>query len=145
MKINIKKLRPDAVVPKYQTVHSAGMDVCAAIDLPITLKHLERAVVPCGFAIEIPAGYEVQVRARSGLAAKHGIGLVNGVGTIDADYRGELGVIVINYGKDHFVINNGDRIAQIVVAKYEQVEWQEVNELDESDRGTGGFGSTGKR
>ena len=144
MKISIQKLRDDAVIPQYQTAHSAGMDVCAAIDKPITLKHLGRAIVPCGFAMAIPAGYEVQVRARSGLAAKQGIGLVNGVGTIDADYRGELGIILINYGTEDFVINNGDRIAQIVVAKYEHALWEEVDELDETARGTGGFGSTGK-
>ena len=144
MKVKIQKLRPDAVVPQYQTEHSAGMDVCAAIDEPIVLKHLERVIVPCGFALAIPPGYEVQVRARSGLAAKQGIGLVNGVGTIDADYRGELGVILINYGKDDFVINNGDRIAQIVVTKYEHAIWDEVETLDVTVRGIGGFGSTGK-
>lgn len=144
MKVKIQKLRPDAVVPQYQTEYSAGMDVCAAIDEPIVLKHLERVIVPCGFALAIPPGYEVQVRARSGLAAKQGIGLVNGVGTIDADYRGELGVILINYGKDDFVINNGDRIAQIVVTKYEHAIWDEVETLDDTVRGIGGFGSTGK-
>ena len=144
MKVKIQKLRPDAIVPQYQTEHSAGMDVCAAIDEPIVLKHLERVIVPCGFALAIPPGYEVQVRARSGLAAKQGIGLVNGVGTIDADYRGELGVILINYGKDDFVINNGDRIAQIVVTKYEHAIWDEVETLDVTVRGIGGFGSTGK-
>lgn len=144
MNLQIKKLRPDAVVPSYQTEHSAGMDVCAALDEPIVLKHLERAILPCGFAMAIPEGYEIQVRARSGLAAKQGIGLVNGIGTIDADYRGELGVIVINYGKEDFVINNGDRIAQIVLAKYERASWQEVDELDETARGDGAFGSTGK-
>lgn len=143
MQLRIKKLRSDAVVPSYQTDHSAGMDVCAAIDTPITLGHLERAIVPCGFAMSIPEGYEVQVRARSGLAAKQGIGLVNGVGTIDADYRGEVGIILINYGKEDFVIHNGDRIAQIVLAKYERAVWQEVTELDDTVRGAGGFGSTG--
>lgn len=145
MQIQIKKLRADAIVPQYQTEHSAGMDVCAAIDAPITLRHLERAIVPCGFAISIPKGYEVQVRARSGLAAKQGIGLVNGIGTIDADYRGEVGIILINYGKEDFVIRNGDRIAQIVLAKYERAVWQEVAELDGTARGTGGFGSTGTK
>ena len=144
MKIKLQKLRPGAVVPQYQTEHSAGMDVCAAIDKPLVLKHLERAIVPCGFAMAIPPGYEIQVRARSGLAAKQGIGLVNGVGTIDADYRGELGVILINYGTEDFVINNGDRIAQIVVAKYEHALWEEVGALDETVRGAGAFGSTGK-
>lgn len=144
MNIRIKKLRDDAVVPAYQTEHSAGMDVCAAIDTPIILKPLERAIVPCGFSMAIPEGYEVQVRARSGLAAKSGIGLVNGVGTIDADYRGEIGVILINYGDTDFTIQPKDRIAQIVVAKYERAEWQLVDELDETARGAGGFGSTGK-
>ena len=143
MQIQIKKLRADAVVPQYQTEHSAGMDVCAALDVPITLAPMQRQIVPCGFSMAIPEGYEVQVRARSGLAAKNGIGLVNGVGTIDADYRGELGVIVINYSDTDFVINPGDRIAQIVVAKYERTTWQEVEELGETARGSGGFGSTG--
>jgi len=144
MNIRIKKLRADAVVPAYQTEHSAGMDVCAAIDAPIILKPLERTIVPCGFSMAIPEGYEVQVRARSGLAAKSGVGLVNGVGTIDADYRGELGVILINYGDTDFTIQPNDRIAQIVVAQYERAEWQLVDELDETARGAGGFGSTGK-
>lgn len=143
MNIQIKKLRADAVVPQYQTEHSAGMDVCAAIDSPITLAPMQRQIVPCGFSMAIPEGYEVQVRARSGLAAKNGIGLVNGVGTVDADYRGELGIILINYGDTDFVINPGDRIAQIVVAKYERAEWQVVEALSETERGTGGFGSTG--
>lgn len=143
MNIQIKKLRKDAVVPVYQTEQSAGMDICAAIGQPITLKPMERAIVPCGFSMAIPEGYEVQVRARSGLAAKHGIGLVNGIGTIDADYRGELGVILINFGDKDFVINAGDRIAQIVVAKYERTSWQIVDQLSETSRGTGGFGSTG--
>ena len=144
MIIEFKKLRDTAVLPKYQTQHSAGMDVCAAIDEPIILAPLERALVPCGFAMAIPEGYEVQVRARSGLALKHGIGLVNGIGTIDADYRGELGVILINYGSEPFTVNGGDRIAQIVLTKYERAGWLEVSELSETDRGAGAFGSTGK-
>lgn len=144
MHIEFKKLRDTAVLPKYQTQHSAGMDVCAAIDEPIILAPLERALVPCGFAMAIPEGYEVQVRARSGLALKHGIGLVNGIGTIDADYRGELGVILINYGSEPFTINGGDRIAQIVLTKYDRAGWLEVSELSETDRGAGAFGSTGK-
>lgn len=145
MQIQIKKLRDDAVVPQYQTEHSAGMDICAAIDASITLAPMQRQIVPCGFSMAIPEGYEVQVRARSGLAAKNGIGLVNGVGTIDADYRGELGVILINYSDTDFIINNGDRIAQIIIAKYERVGWQEVSELTNTVRGTGGFGSTGTK
>ena len=144
MIIQFKKLRADAIIPQYHTVHSAGMDVHAAIDNPITLAHLERALVPCGFAMAIPEGYEVQVRTRSGLALKNGIGLVNGVGTIDADYRGELGVILINYSDTPFTIDNGDRIAQIVLAKYERATGQQVADLDTTERATGGFGSTGK-
>jgi len=144
MIIKFKKLRDTAVLPKYQTQHSAGMDVCAAIDEPITLAPLERALVPCGFAMAIPEGYEVHVRARSGLALKHGVGLVNGIGTIDADYRGELGVILINFGSEPFTINGGDRIAQIVLTKYERADWREVSELSETERGAGAFGSTGK-
>jgi dUTP pyrophosphatase len=143
MEVLFKRLHPDAVIPQYQTEHSAGMDVCAAIDAPMTLRHLERTIVPCGFAMAIPEGYEIQVRARSGLAAKHGIGLVNGIGTIDADYRGELGIILINYGTNDFVIQNGDRIAQIVLAKYERANWRIVEALDQTERSDGGFGSTG--
>ncbi len=143
MQIAFKKIHTAAILPQYQTEHSAGMDVHAALDTPITLAPLERALVPCGFAMAIPAGYEVQVRARSGLAYKHGIGLVNGIGTIDADYRGELGVILINYGTEPFVVQNGDRIAQIVVAKYERIEWHQTDVLDDSKRGHAGFGSTG--
>lgn len=143
MNIQIKRLRPDAIIPAYQTEHSAGMDICAAIDTPIILSPTQRQIVPCGFSMAVPEGYEAQVRARSGLAAKHGIGLVNGVGTIDADYRGEVGVILINYGNEDFVIQNGDRIAQIVIAKYEKADLHEVAELDDTARGAGGFGSTG--
>lgn len=145
MQVQIKKLRPDAVIPQYQTEHSAGMDICAAIDEPITLAPMQRHIVPCGFSMAIPEGYEVQVRARSGLAAKNGIGLVNGVGTIDADYRGEIGVILINYSDIDFIIHSGDRIAQIVIAEYKRALWQEVTELDETTRGMGGFGSTGTK
>lgn len=144
VQLKFKRIHKDAILPVYQTGHSAGMDVHAAIDAPIILAPLQRALVPCGFAMAIPEGYEVQVRARSGLALKNGIGLVNGVGTIDADYRGELGIILINYSDTSFTINNGDRIAQIVLAKYERAQWQEVDDLTSSERGTGAFGSTGK-
>lgn len=144
VQLKFKRIRQDAILPVYQTAHSAGMDVHAAIDAPKTLAPLERALVPCGFAMAIPEGYEVQVRARSGLALKNGIGLVNGVGTIDADYRGELGIILINYSDTPFTVNNGDRIAQIVLAKYERATWQQVEDLDVTDRGSGAFGSTGK-
>jgi dUTP pyrophosphatase len=143
MNICIKKLRPDATIPEYQTDHAAAMDLCAAIDVPITLKSLERRVIPTGFAISLPSGYEAQIRGRSGLAAKHGIALANGVGTIDADYRGEVGVILVNVSHESFTIEPGMRIAQMLVAGYEKVLWQEVDELDMTERGEGGFGSTG--
>jgi dUTP pyrophosphatase len=144
MQIQFQKLTENAVIPSYQTMHSAGMDICAAITEPITLAPGERALVPCGFAIAIPEGYEVQVRARSGLALKHGITLANSVGTIDADYRGEIGVILINLGQEPFTINTGERIAQMIVAKYERADFVLVDKLEETERGTGGFGSTGK-
>lgn len=144
MRIKIKKLKPNAVLPNYHTKHAAGMDLCATFDEPIVLKQMEWMVVPTGLAVALPEGYEMQIRGRSGLAAKYGIGLVNGVGTIDADYRGEIGVILINYGKEDFVINPGDRIAQAIVTKFEKVEWLEVEDLGATSRGSGGFGSTGK-
>lgn len=130
-------------LPQYQTEHAAGMDVTAHIDESITLGPLERAAVPTGLQIAVPDGYEAQLRARSGLAAKHGIGLANGVGTIDADYRGELKVLLVNLSNEPFVINDGERIAQLVVAKYERVDWREVTSLEVTTRGAGGFGSTG--
>ena len=144
MKISITRLHPDAILPAYQTAHSAAMDISALLDAPVTLQPLERAIIPTGIAFAIPEGYEAQVRARSGLAAKHGIGLANGVGTIDADYRGELGVILINVSNDPFTVEPGMRIAQLVVAKYEKVDWELVEELDETERGKGGYGSTGR-
>ncbi len=144
MNIRIKKLHPDAIVPQYQTEHAAAVDLCARIDEPITLKHKDFRVIPTGIAIALPPGYEAQIRGRSGNAAKFGISVVHGVGTIDADYRGELGVILINHGPDDFVINDGDRIAQMIIAKHERAIWGEVDELDETSRGVGGFGSTGK-
>ena len=144
MNIEIKKLRDDAVVPQYQTEHAAASDLCACIDAPITLKHGDFKVIPTGIAIALPPGYEAQIRGRSGNAAKFGISVVHGVGTIDADYRGELGVILINHGKDDFVINHGDRIAQMIIAAHERAEWQLVEELDQTERGHGAFGSTGK-
>ena len=142
--VKIKWLAQDLGLPVYQTKHSAGMDLCAAITEPIILKPMERKLVGCGFSMSIPEGYEVQIRARSGLALKNGITMANGVGTIDADYRGEIGVILINLGHEDFVINSGDRIAQMVIAKYERANWQIVDELDNTDRGSGGFGHTGK-
>lgn len=143
MEFKIIKLRPDAVVPAYQTEQAAAMDLHAALDNPVVLGSLERAVIPTGLAISLPKGYEAQVRARSGLAAKHGIGLVNGIGTIDADYRGDIGVILVNLSKDDFTVEPGMRIAQMVITKHENITWSEVEELDATERGKGGYGSTG--
>jgi len=130
--------------PTYQTEGSAGFDFCANLTEAIILQPRQRAIVPTGIHIALPVGYELQVRGRSGLAAKHGIGLVNGVGTIDSDYRGEIGVILINHGDEPFDINPGDRIAQGIVARYEKVSWNVVDDLEVTDRGAGGFGRTGK-
>lgn len=130
-------------LPKYQTELSAGMDLFANIDESIILESLERALVKTGLSIALPKGYEAQIRPRSGLALKYGITVLNAPGTIDADYRGEIGVILINLSSDKFTINNGDRIAQMVIAKHEQINWQQVNELNETHRGKGGFGSSG--
>lgn len=130
--------------PAYATDKSAGMDLKANIDEPITLGSLERAMVPTGLYIALPDGTEAQVRPRSGLAAKFGISVLNSPGTIDADYRGEIKVILVNLSKEPFTINPGERIAQLVVAKYEKVEWEDVDVLDETQRGEGGFGSTGR-
>jgi dUTP pyrophosphatase len=130
-------------LPSYQTSQSAGMDLRANNPEPIVLKPLMRAIVPTGLFIELPEGYEAQIRPRSGLAAKKGIGLVNSPGTIDADYRGEIGVIVVNLSNEDFTVENGERIAQMVIAKHEVAIWDEVESLNESDRGAGGFGSTG--
>jgi dUTP pyrophosphatase len=130
--------------PFYATERSAGMDIKANIEEPITLQPLQRAMVPTGLYIALPEGTEAQIRPRSGLAAKHGITVLNTPGTIDADYRGEIKVILVNLSNEEFVINPGERIAQMVVARYEQVEWDAVEVLDETERGAGGFGSTGK-
>ena len=131
-------------LPEYATKKSAGIDLKANIDESIVLGPLERQMVPTGIHIQLPDGYEAQVRPRSGLAAKYGVTVCNTPGTIDADYTGEIKVILINLSNEKFVINPGDRIAQLVVAKYERVEWNEVTTLDETERGDGGFGSTGK-
>lgn len=134
-------------LPKYETSASAGMDLKANIGEPIELAPLQRAMVPTGLFIELPVGYEAQVRPRSGLAAKHGISVLNAPGTIDADYRGEIKVILVNLSNEPFAINPGVRIAQMVVAKHERVDWVEVEsveQLEQSERGAGGFGSTGK-
>ncbi len=130
-------------LPNYETTQSAGMDLRANLTEPITLDSLERAIVPTGLFIELPEGYEAQIRPRSGLAAKKGITLLNSPGTIDADYRGEIGVIVVNLSKEPFVIENGERIAQMVISKFEQIQWQAAEVLNETERGAGGFGSTG--
>ncbi|MBW2960197.1 dUTP diphosphatase [Mesonia aestuariivivens] len=130
-------------LPAYETIASAGMDIRANLEDKIVLSPLDRIIVKTGLFIELPVGYEAQVRPRSGLAAKKGITVLNAPGTIDADYRGEIGVILVNLSKEAFVINDGERIAQLVIAKHERAEWQEVNALEESDRGEGGFGSTG--
>ena len=130
--------------PAYATEKSAGMDLKADIDEPVTLGPLERAMIPTGLFIALPDGTEAQVRPRSGLAAKHGISVLNAPGTIDADYRGEVKVILVNLSNEPFVVNPGERIAQMVVARYEKVEWNEVESLDETERGAGGFGSTGR-
>ncbi|CAL2080753.1 dUTP diphosphatase [Tenacibaculum sp. 190524A02b] len=130
-------------IPAYETEGSAGMDLRANIEEPITLKPLERIIVKTGLFIALPIGFEAQVRPRSGLAAKKGITVLNAPGTVDADYRGEIGVILVNLSNEDFVINNGERIAQLVIAKHERVTWQEVDVLNETERGAGGFGSTG--
>lgn len=130
-------------LPNYETLASAGMDLRAQISEPIVLKALERAVVKTGLFIELPIGIEAQVRPRSGLAAKNGITVLNAPGTIDADYRGEIGVILVNLSTETFTIQNGDRIAQLVIAKHERAEWNLVSQLSQTDRGEGGFGSTG--
>ncbi len=129
--------------PFYATELSAGMDLKAAIEEPVELDSLCRAMVPTGLYIELPAGYEAQIRPRSGLAAKHGVTVCNSPGTVDADYRGEIKVILVNLSKEKFIINPGERIAQMVIAKYEKIEWEEVDQLGETERGAGGFGSTG--
>lgn len=144
MKVRIvNKSRFD--LPQYATVQAAGLDLKANIEEPITLKPLERCFVPTGLYIELPDGYEAQVRPRSGLAAKMGITVLNSPGTIDPDYRGELKVILVNLSNEAVTLNSGERIAQLIVAKFERVEWESVDELSHSDRGAGGFGSTGTK
>lgn len=142
MQINIIN-KSQHELPNYETLASAGMDLRANIQEPITLKPLERTIVKTGLFIELPIGYEAQVRPRSGLAAKKGITVLNSPGTIDADYRGEIGVILVNLSQEDFVIENGERIAQLIIAKHERAEWISVDELSETSRGEGGFGSTG--
>lgn len=141
MKLKIKSL--SGRLPVYATDGASGMDLCAYTNEPLTIKPMQRMLVPTGLFVEIPEGFEGQVRARSGLAIKKGIGLVNSIGTIDSDYRGELMIPLINFGEEDFVINDGDRIAQLVIARYEKVEISEIEELSDTERGEGGFGHTG--
>lgn len=144
--VRITRIRPgfdDLPLPEYATAGAAGMDLRAAIVESIVLGPGERTSIPTGIAIALPHGFECQVRPRSGLAMKHGISMVNNPGTVDEDYRGEIGVLIINHGSDPFTIRRGERIAQIVIARYERVAWEIVDSLPESERGDGGFGSTG--
>ncbi len=141
--MNVRIITKSGQLPAYETDGSAGMDLRAYLEEPVTLAPMERALIPTGIFLAVPRGYEAQVRARSGLAVKHGIGLVNGIGTIDSDYRGEVKVALINWGSEPFTIENGDRIAQLVIAAYERVDWEETDTLDETERGAGGFGHTG--
>ena len=131
-------------LPEYSTIHSAGMDLRANLTNPVTLKPLERVLVPTGLYIELPAGYEAQIRPRSGLALKKGITVLNSPGTIDADYRGEIGIILVNLSNEEFVIQHGERICQMVIAQHEHIGWDVVEVLEETVRGAGGFGHTGK-
>lgn len=144
MKIKIVNQSRHAL-PSYETAFSAGMDLRANLDAPITLGSLERTLVPTGLFIELPGGYEAQIRPRSGLAVKKGISLVNTPGTIDADYRGEIKIILINLSRDDFIIEDGERIAQMVIARHETAEWEEVDKLNETTRGAGGFGHSGTK
>jgi dUTP pyrophosphatase len=137
--------RSKHALPSYQTEDSAGMDLRAELESPVTLKPLERKLISTGLSIELPQGFEAQIRPRSGLAYKHGIGIVNSPGTIDADYRGIIQVLLINLSNQDFIVEDGERIAQMVIAKYEKISWEEVEILSETDRGAGGYGSTGRK
>ena len=142
--IRVNETSGDIPLPKYATSHSAGMDIYAAVNDELVLRAGETALIPTGFAIALPEGFEAQVRPRSGLAAKNQVTVLNSPGTIDADYRGEVKVILTNFGKNDFIIKRGERIAQLVVAQYERVVWEERDSLDETPRGAGGFGHTGR-
>jgi dUTP pyrophosphatase len=145
-KINITRLSEstrDVPLPLYATEGSAGMDIYAAVEQDLIIKPNETVLVPTGFSMELPVGFEAQIRPRSGLAVKHSIGIMNSPGTIDSDYRGEVKIIITNFGKQEFTVRRGDRIAQMVIARYERIEWEEVHRLSETTRGDGGFGSTG--
>lgn len=143
MKINIINNSGHAL-PQYETAHAAGMDMRAFTETEITIKPLQRVLIPTGLHIELPVGFEAQIRPRSGLAYKHGISIVNSPGTIDADYRGEIKVLLVNLSDTEFVVNNGDRIAQMVIAKHETISWEAVEALSDTARGEGGYGHTGK-
>ena len=144
MKINIINKSSNAL-PHYETIASAGMDLRAHLENDIVLPPMERVIIPTGLFMELPVGYEAQVRPRSGLAAKHGLTVLNSPGTVDADYRGEIGVILVNLSNTAFTIKNGERIAKMVIAKHDRAEWEEVQSLSDTSRGTGGFGSTGRK
>ncbi len=144
MKIRIVNKSPHKL-PAYETEHAAGMDLRAFTGGPVTLKSLERKLISTGLYLELPVGYEAQVRPRSGLALKHGITVLNSPGTIDADFRGEVGVILINLSENDFTVNDGDRIAQMIISRHEKAEMIETDEINSTDRGTGGFGHSGKR
>ena len=141
MKIKIRSI--SGRLPSYETSGAAGMDIRAFLKEPVTIEPGQRALIPTGLFMEIPAGFEAQIRARSGLAVRNGIGLVNGIGTIDSDYRGEIKIPLINWGDESFTVNDGDRIAQMIIASYETAEWELSEELSDTERGGGGFGHTG--
>lgn len=142
--MEIKIISESGILPEYETLGAAGMDIRAFLAAPVVLMPGRRALIPTGLRIALPRGFEAQLRARSGLAVKCGIGLVNGVGTIDCDYRGEIKIPLINWGEEAFIVNNGDRIAQMVISSYERVQWSPQENLAETARGEGGFGHTGK-
>ncbi len=131
-------------LPEYQTVFSAGMDVRAFLDEPVSIKPMERKVIPTGIYIELPEGYEAQIRPRSGLAARHGVTVLNTPGTVDSDYRGEIKVILVNLSEEEFVVNNGERVCQMIISKYTKIMWEETEGLNSTGRGSGGFGHTGR-
>lgn len=147
MKIKIARLDPysdDIPLPKYVTPGAAGMDVCAAVGKRVAIPPGKTVLIPTGFTIQLPAGFEAQIRPRSGLAIKHNVGLLNSPGTIDSDYRGEIKIVVTNFGKKNFIVQPGDRIAQMIIARYVRADWKEVKRLNRSKRGKGGFGHTGR-
>ena len=143
MQVRIKLLNSRGTLPSYQTEGSAAADIAACLDTSVTLESGGRAVIPAGFALQVPQGYEAQIRARSGLSSRYGITIANGIGTIDSDYRGEVGVILLNLGGEPFTVEHGMRIAQLAVVRCDQVTWEQVDQLEESVRGKGGYGSTG--